>query len=201
MALDGGGALAGPASINDVTRWEVTSSVEVSKTVKTDELTESWTLKSQGTARIASLAPAGSVHVQWGGPQYRPDGAVAYDGTGTATATYRLTVPQRGATEPGWEDRCSFSGPVPYTAMLFGYPGQPVMGGAKPALAVDSTCVRKGQSMAGEPHFSPSDIPASCEGAMPVVKGTTVTLSATCEENGFTIKYRFEAKPAGAGGR
>ncbi|MBF0296112.1 MAG: hypothetical protein HQL96_13055 [Magnetococcales bacterium] len=189
------------ASYGHVEAWEVTSSVEVSKTEKWEDRSEEWSLKAQGKSRIHSAMP-GNMRFQWGGvdlshgmPTRAED---AYSGKGTAQIRYRLEHFQLSALMPGGVAECTFQGEVPYQATIVAMPGQPPFGGAQPLLPTEMNCKRSGE--AELPERVSISLPASCEQAAPLQEtGGKLTQSVTCEQNGVRITQRLEAVPVSAG--
>ncbi|MBF0180792.1 MAG: hypothetical protein HQM03_12285 [Magnetococcales bacterium] len=189
------------ASYGHVEAWEVTSSVEVSHTEKWEDRNEEWSLKAQGKIRIHSSMP-GNMRFQWGGvdlsrgiPTRAED---AYPGKGTAQIRYRLEQVHLSASMPGGVTECTFQGEVPYQATIMAMPGQPLFGGAQPLLPQEMTCKRSGE--AELPERVAVSIPTNCDQSAPLQEaGGKLTLTATCEQNGYRITQRLEATPVTAG--
>ena len=189
-----GPSLAQGMPYGSVKSWQVTSSIEGSRTESFDDRTETWSFKASGKALIDSTMPEG-MRFQWGAPNFAggmPNAGNAYNGKGTMEFKYQATHKRVSASAPGGTVVCEKTGEIPYNAMIMAMPGQPVAGGAQPILTGEVTCKRS-PGMIDGPSSVPLSFPTGCEGSMPTATPRQLTQTTTCDAQGFRISHRFVA--------
>lgn len=201
LALAGmatGSCMAQGMPYGSVKSWQVTSSVEVTKSEVFDDRTESWSFKASGKALIDSTMPEG-MRFQWGTPSFAggmPNADNAYNGKGTMEFKYQATHKRVSASAPGGTVVCEKTGEIPYNSMIMAMPGQPVAGGAQPILGGEVKCTRSAGMIDG-PSSVPLTMPTVCDGSFPKAAARQLTQTTTCEAQGFKITYRFQADALG----